>query len=142
MKKLIILNFVFLLLLNLLLLIKEYFFITYNLNSKFDDFTYWQTNTQGSFGFGVFQISFWWVIYFFCFSIFASYTYQYLKNRIKKIQLLILLIILQTLLCFLVNKLVIMNIFGFFKVENILFSVVSLSIFWYFRIYKTRPVNN
>lgn len=40
MKKLIILNFIFLLLLNLLLLIKEYFFITYNLNSKFDDFTY------------------------------------------------------------------------------------------------------
>lgn len=50
--------------------------------------------------------------------------------------LLILLVTLQILLSYSVNRLILMNVFGFFKIENILFSVLCVFIFWYLVIYK------
>ncbi|WP_294294781.1 hypothetical protein [Chryseobacterium endophyticum] len=136
MKKLIISNFIFLLLLNLLLAVKEYLFMIYNVNSGFDDLTYFHRDAEGSFGFGVFRVSFWWIIYFLLFSLIGASIFNYLKNRLKRSMLLILLVTLQILLSYSVNRLILMNVFGFFKIENILFSVLCVFIFWYLVIYK------
>lgn len=140
MKKLIILNFILLSILNAILIAKEFIFPFYS-GSRYEDFTYLEMETEGTFGFGIFRISFWWIIYFLFFSVISSYLFKYFKIRLKKIWLLILLILIQISLCYCVNKLILVNIFEFFQFENLFISVLFIFSFWYLVIYKFSKAN-
>lgn len=135
MKKLIIFNFILLLLLNITLVAKEFIFPFYS-GSRYEDFTYTEMKADSTFGFGIFRISFWWIIYFMFFSVISSYIYKYLKFRFKKIWLLIILVSLQVFLCYCVNRLILTNIFEYFQFENLVISILFILTFWYLTIYK------
>lgn len=141
MKKLIVLNFIFILLLNVFLVFKEIFYSYYS-GSRYEDFTYINTSEKGTFGFGVFRISYWWLIYFGLIALSNSYIYKFLKFKLKKWQTLIIIVILQFILCYLIDKLIIVNIFGFFAIENILISIISITLFWSIVIYKNKMIKN
>jgi|GEM_PF-2798944 len=141
MKKLIIFNFILLLVLNIILIAKEFIFSFYS-GSRYEDFTYIEMETEGTFGFGVFRISFWWIIYLLVFSVISSYLFKYLKTRLKKIWLLIILVLVQIFLCYCVNRLILTNIFEFFQFENLFISVLFIFSFWYLVIYKFSKANN
>lgn len=130
MKKLIIFNFILLLVLNIILIAKEFIFSFYS-GSRYEDFTYIEMETEGTFGFGVFRISFWWIIYLLVFSVISSYLFKYLKTRLKKIWLLTILVLVQIFLCYCVNRLILTNIFEFFQFENLFISVLVIFSFWY-----------
>ena len=136
MKKLIISNFIFILLLNAFLVFKEIFFYSYYSGSRYEDFSYIRLSEKGDFGFGVFRISYWWFIYFGLIALSNSYIYKFLKFKLKKWQTLIIIVILQFILCYLIDKIIIVNIFGFFAIENILISIISITLFWSITIYK------
>ena len=135
MKKLIVLNFIFILLLNAFLVFKEIFYSYYS-GSRYEDFTYINISGKGTFGFGVFRISYWWLFYFGLIALSNSYIYRILKFKLKKWQTLIIICILQFILCYLVDKIILVNIFGFFAIENILISIISITLFWSIIIYK------
>lgn len=141
MKKLIVLNFIFILLLNAFLVFKEIFYSYYS-GSRYEDFTYINTSEKGTFGFGVFRISYWWLIYFGFIALSNSYIYKFLKFKLKNWQTLIIIIILQFILCYLVDKLILVNIFGFFAIENVLISFISITLFWSIVIYKNKMIKN
>lgn len=135
MKKLIISNFIFLIILNTFFIAKEFMMPSYS-GSRFDDFTYTKLETEGAFGYGILRISVWWPIYFLLLSLISAYIFKYLKLILKKVWLLLLLVSFQIFLCYWINRLIFTNIFGFFQIENILLSVFSIFIFWYFVIRK------
>ncbi|AYN02259.1 hypothetical protein EAG08_19880 [Chryseobacterium sp. 3008163] len=135
MKKLIIFNFIFLILLNAVLIAKEIFFASYS-SSRYEDFTYINVDNENSFSYGVFRVSIWWMIYFLLLSITSIYILQYLKSKFKKIQFFIVMILFQIIVCYLINELILRNIFGFFQLENILTNIISITIFWYLTIFK------
>lgn len=141
MKKLIILNFILLVILNVILIAKEFIFPFYS-GSRYEDFTYLEMETENTFGFGIFRISFWWIIYFLFFSVISSYLFKYLKIRLKKIWLLIVLILVQISFCYCLNRLILTNIFEQFQFENLLIGIFFIFSFWYLVIYKFSKVNN
>lgn len=135
MKKLIIFNFLLLVILNSILIAKEFMFSFYS-GSRYEDFTYTKMEIEGTFGFGVFRISIYWLIYFLLFSVMSAYIFKYLKVKLKKIWLLLILTLLQIFLCYLVNRPILTNIFEFFQFENLFISVFFIFFFWYFTIFK------
>jgi hypothetical protein len=135
MKKLIIFNFFLLLILNSILIAKE-FMLSFYSGSRYEDFTYTKMETEGTFGFGVFRVSIYWLIYFLLISFVSAYIFKYLKVKLKKIWLLLILILLQIFLCYLVNRLILTNIFEFFQFENLFISIFFIFFFWYFTIFK------
>ncbi len=141
MKKLIIFNFIILLLLNSILTAKE-FILSFYSGSKYEDFTYIKIETEGTLGFGVFRISIYWLLYFLLFSLISAYIFKYLKAKLKKIWILLILTLFQIFLCYLVNRLILTNIFEFFQFENLFVSFFFIFFFWYLTIYKFSKVNN
>ncbi len=135
MKKLIISNFIFLIMLNTLFILKEFMMPSYS-DSRFEDFTYTKVETEGTFGYGLLRISVWWPIYFLLLSLISAYILKCLKLILKKVWLLLILVFFQIFLCYWINRLIFTNILGFFQIENILLSVFSIFIFWYFVIRK------
>jgi len=140
MKKLIIFNFLLLLILNSILIAKE-FILSFYSGSRYEDFTYKKMETEGTFGFGIFRVSIYWLIYFLLFSVMSAYIFKYLKGKLENIWLLLILILLQFFLCYLVNRLILTNIFGFFQFENLFISVFFIFFFWYLTIFKFNKVS-
>lgn len=135
MKKLIISNFIFLVILNAFVIAKE-FLLSFYSGSGFEDFSYTKVETEGSFDFGLFRISIWWLVYFLVLSVISAYIFKYLQARLKKIWLVSVLVLFQIILCYWINRLMLTNIFGIFQIEKILISIFSMFIFWYIIVYK------